>query len=75
MTFYLCLLFKEKRDKKTAEAATTSRADSSNPTGVVRKKAKRSNTRCTNYASVQESQIGVYDQLGSGWLLVYGRLF
>ncbi|KAL6293675.1 hypothetical protein ACE6H2_001817 [Prunus campanulata] len=52
-------VLKEKRDKKKVEAAATSVVDSSNPTGVVRKRAKCSNTRCNNYASIQESQSGV----------------
>ncbi|CAL2228142.1 unnamed protein product [Prunus armeniaca] len=52
-------VLKEKRDKKKAEVAATYAVDSSNPIGVVRKRAKRNNTRCNNYASVQESQSGV----------------
>ncbi|PQM38742.1 hypothetical protein Pyn_38031 [Prunus yedoensis var. nudiflora] len=52
-------VLKEKRDKKKVEAVATSAVDSSNPTGVVRKRAKCSNTRCNNYASIQESQSGV----------------
>ncbi|PQQ18097.1 hypothetical protein Pyn_15629 [Prunus yedoensis var. nudiflora] len=50
-------VLKEKRDKKKTEAAESAAA-LSNPTGV-RKRTKRSNTRCSNYASVQESQTGV----------------
>ncbi|KAH0992433.1 hypothetical protein GBA52_003916 [Prunus armeniaca] len=52
-------VLKEKRDKKKAEVAATYAVDSSNPTGVVRKRAERNNTRCNNCASVQESQSGV----------------
>ncbi|ONI28841.1 hypothetical protein PRUPE_1G164400 [Prunus persica] len=51
-------VLKEKRDKKKAENAATSTVDSNNPTRA-RKRTKRSNTRYSNYASVQESQTGV----------------
>ncbi|CAL2240652.1 unnamed protein product [Prunus armeniaca] len=45
-------VLKEKRDKKKVENAAMSTVDSNNPTGA-RKRTKRSNTRCSNYASVQ----------------------
>ncbi|KAI5349946.1 hypothetical protein L3X38_002837 [Prunus dulcis] len=67
-------VLKEKIDKKKAENAATSTVDSNNPTGA-RKMTKRSNTKCSNYASVQESQTGVQDQLGFCMDRQYWKVF